>query len=386
MKVGDRAQTRRAFSREDVVSYCELCGASAAHDHVPEPLIGALFSQLLGMRLPGLGTNYLKQTTEYHADARIGEVLLASVVITRLRPHKHLVDLDTTCVREDGTLIASGRALVYVGDVAEQAQGGGCLALRHGALEGWALRCANAVPFWPSDPQTSSPPPVPERFSIPVDAQHRVFALLVVPSDAIACYVFAHGAGAGMDHTFMTTVAQELAIRRLATLRFQFPYMERGLKRPDPPRLCHATVRAAVHAASERVPSLPLLAGGKSFGGRMTSQAQALEPLPGVQGLVFLGFPLHAAGQPATPRGDHLHDVEIPMLFLQGTRDRLADIGLVERLVEQLGDRATLTRLHDADHSFHVPARAGRTDREVRAEMLDALAGWVTALTGQRTS
>jgi predicted alpha/beta-hydrolase family hydrolase len=175
----------------------------------------------------------------------------------------------------------------------------------------------------------------------------------------------------------MAAVAAELADRSIATLRFQFPYMERGSRRPDPPPLCHATVRAAVVEAARLAPTLALIAGGRSFGGRMTSQAQAIEPLPGVKGLAFLGFPLHPAGKPSDERAKHLLQVKIPMLFLQGTRDELATLELLQPLIDRLGARATLKLLKDADHSFHVPARTGRKDPEVRAEMLDALATWI---------
>jgi len=175
-------------------------------------------------------------------------------------------------------------------------------------------------------------------------------------------------------------VATELAARNIATLRFQFPYMERRTRRPDPPPLCHATVRAAVAEATRLAPTLALIAGGRSFGGRMTSQAQAIEPLPGVKGLAFLGFPLHPAGKPSTERGAHLSDVKTPMLFLQGTRDELAKLELLQPLIDRLGARATLKLLQDADHSFHVPARTGRKDAQVRAEMLDALATWTSTL------
>lgn len=205
------------------------------------------------------------------------------------------------------------------------------------------------------------------------DGQH-VSGLLLAPPDARACYVFAHGAGAGMAHPFMTAVATGLAERGIATLRYQFPYMERGSRRPDAPRLAHATVRAAVDEAARQLPGLPLLAGGKSFGGRMTSQAQAESPLPGVQGLVFVGFPLHPAGKPSDERAAHLVDVAVPMLFLQGTRDELADTGLLQALMERLGARATLRLFQDADHSFHVPARSGRKDAEVMGKMLDVVA------------
>jgi uncharacterized protein len=213
--------------------------------------------------------------------------------------------------------------------------------------------------------------------TLEVDETRRVSALLQLPPAATACFVFAHGAGAGMDHPSMTAVAVELAERSIATLRFQFPYMERGSRRPDPPALCHATVRAAVAEAARRAPKLALIAGGRSFGGRMTSQAQAIEPLSGVKGLAFIGFPLHPAGKPSAERAEHLRDVKIPMLFLQGTRDELANLELLQPVIERLGARATLKLLQDADHSFHVPARTGRKDAEVRAEMLDALAAWI---------
>lgn len=216
-----------------------------------------------------------------------------------------------------------------------------------------------------------------QTVTIAVDDAQRVSGLWQTPRAARACYVMAHGAGAGMAHPFMANVANDLALRGIATLRYQFPYMERGSKRPDPPKLAHAAVRAAVAEASRLAPGLPLFAGGKSFGGRMTSQAQAISPLPGVRGLVFLGFPLHPAGQPSDERAVHLFDVRIPMLFLQGTRDELADLSLVKALAERLGARATLRLFQDADHSFHVPARTGRKDSEIRGEMADALAAWI---------
>jgi len=205
----------------------------------------------------------------------------------------------------------------------------------------------------------------------------RVSGLLQAPVNARACYVLAHGAGAGMTHPFLAAVAEELAERGIATLRYQFPYMERGSKRTDAPGLARTAVRAAVVEMSRLAPELPLIAGGKSFGGRMTSLAQAASPLPGVRALAFLGFPLHPPGRPADQRGKHLLDVRIPMLFLQGTRDAFADLRLLRSLVERLGARAALKLLQDADHSFHVPARSGRTDVLVRAEMLDALADWI---------
>jgi uncharacterized protein len=219
----------------------------------------------------------------------------------------------------------------------------------------------------------------PKSLIIALDAERRVSGLLQVPRNARACCVLAHGAGAGMMHPFMTAIADGLFERGVATLRYQFPYMEQGGKRPDAPKLAQATVRAAVAEASRLVPKLPLIAGGKSFGGRMTSQAQALSPLPGVSGLAFLGFPLHAAGHPSEERAAHLFEVKIPMLFLLGTRDSLADIGLMRKLVANLGKRGTLVTVADGDHSFHVPARTGRSVADVRTEMLDAFAGWIEA-------
>jgi len=212
---------------------------------------------------------------------------------------------------------------------------------------------------------------------IDVDDARSVSGVLLAPGRARACYVLAHGAGAGMKHPFMAAVAAELAERRIATLRYQFPYMEQGGRRPDPPKLAHATVRAAVAEAARLLPKLSLFAGGKSFGGRMTSQAQAAEPMPGVRGLIFLGFPLHPAGKPSRERAEHLFDVQVPMLFLQGTRDALAALEELEPLCKALGQRATLKLFQDADHSFHVPAKSGRKDPQVRAEVLDALAAWI---------
>jgi hypothetical protein len=215
--------------------------------------------------------------------------------------------------------------------------------------------------------------------TIEIDDAQRVSGLLQLAPQARACYVLAHGAGAGMAHPFMAAVANELAERGIATLRYQFPYIGRGGGRPDAPALAHTTVRAAVAAASRLVPDLPLVAGGKSFGGRMTSQAQALSPLPGVRGIAFLGFPLHPAGRPSDVRAEHLSKVQLPMLFLQGTRDELADVQLIQSVVDRLGTRATLKLFADADHSFHVPARSGRTDAAVRSELLDTLAAWIDA-------
>ena len=216
----------------------------------------------------------------------------------------------------------------------------------------------------------------PQPVTIAVDADRRVSGLLQVPLGARVCYVLAHGAGAGMTHPFMADISTGLAERAIATLRYQFPYMEQGSKRPDTPKVAQAAVRAAVMEASRLLPDAAIFAGGKSFGGRMTSQAQAASPLDGVRGLIFLGFPLHAAGRPSDERGQHLFEVQIPMLFMQGTRDELASLQLLQPLTERLNARATLKLFQDADHSFHVPARSGRKDSEVRAEMLDALADW----------
>jgi uncharacterized protein len=213
--------------------------------------------------------------------------------------------------------------------------------------------------------------------SIRVSDTQSVSGLLEVPPRARACYVFAHGAGAGMSHPFMAAIAEGLAKRGVATLRYQFPYMERGSKRPDAPTLAHATVRAAVAEAARVAPGLALVAGGKSFGGRMTSQAQAIAPLAGVRGLVFLGFPLHPAKKPSDDRARHLFDVKVPMLFLQGTRDALAELSLLQPLVDRLGPLAALKLFAGADHSFHVAGRAGRSDAEVRGELLDELAAWI---------
>ena len=216
-----------------------------------------------------------------------------------------------------------------------------------------------------------------ERVTISDDDGIKVSGLLQAPSRARACYVLAHGAGAGMDHPFMRSVAAELDQRGIATLRYQFPYMEHGAKRPDVPQVAQATVRAAAAAALRLLPGLPLVAGGKSFGGRMTSQAQAKAPLSGVRGLAFLGFPLHPAGRPSQDRAQHLFDVQIPMLFLQGTRDALATLDQLKPVCRALGARATLRLFAEADHSFHVPARSGRTDAQVRGDLLDALAAWI---------
>jgi predicted alpha/beta-hydrolase family hydrolase len=216
-----------------------------------------------------------------------------------------------------------------------------------------------------------------ENLFLAVDGGAGVSALLQVPRGAEALLVLAHGAGAGMNHPFMAALASGLAERAIATLRYQFPYMERGSKRPDTPQLAHATVRAAVAAAAQAQPELPRFAGGKSFGGRMSSQTQAKTPLNSVRGLVFVGFPLHPAGRPSTDRAKHLGDVAVPMLFLQGTRDALAELSLLEPVCKSLGKRATLKLFADADHSFHVPAKSGRKDADAFAELLDVTAAWI---------
>jgi predicted alpha/beta-hydrolase family hydrolase len=207
-----------------------------------------------------------------------------------------------------------------------------------------------------------------------------VSALWLEPAAPRACLVLAHGAGVGMTHRSMAQLAEGLAARAVATLRFQFPYMERGARRPDPPSVAHDTVRASVARAGELAHGLPLHAGGRSFGGRMTSQAQASRPLPGVRGLVLFAFPLHPAGKPSVARADHLRAVEIPMLFLQGTRDALAELALLQQVVAGLPGQARLVQAPDADHSFHVPARSGRTDAAVLAMLLDTAASWMTSL------
>ena len=207
-----------------------------------------------------------------------------------------------------------------------------------------------------------------------------VSGLLLRPEGARLLYVLAHGAGAGMRHPFLEVVAQRLAERSIATLRYQFPYMEQRARRPDPPAVAAATVRAAVIEAARVAPGLPLVAGGKSFGGRMTSTAQAEQPLPGVRGLVFLGFPLHPPGRPANSRAEHLARVKIPMLFLQGDRDQFADLKLLKPVLEGLGERATLHLVEGGDHSFHVLKRSGRTDSEVIADLVETIVAWTAGI------
>ena len=200
--------------------------------------------------------------------------------------------------------------------------------------------------------------------------------MLVRPHDARLLYVLAHGAGAGMRHHFLAQAADAFAARGIATYRYEFPYMQAGKSRPDPPGVAEAAVRAAVVAAARRAPELPLIAGGKSFGGRMTSQAQAREPLPDVRGLVFLGFPLHAPGRPGTARAEHLASVKVPMLFLQGTHDEFAQLDLLQEVVTKLGDRATLHLIDEGDHSFKVPKRTGKTESDVMNELADTVSEW----------
>jgi predicted alpha/beta-hydrolase family hydrolase len=213
------------------------------------------------------------------------------------------------------------------------------------------------------------------------DGAGQVSGLLARPENAQALYVLAHGAGAGMRHPFLERMAQGLGDHAIATLRYQFPYMERHARRPDPPAVAERTVRAAVLEATRAAPGLPLVAGGKSFGGRMTSAAQANEPLPGVRGLVFVGFPLHPPGRPGTARAEHLFRIEVPMLFLQGTRDEFADLELLRPVVERLGERATLALVEGGDHSFHVLKRTGRTDAAVFDELVGTIAAWVSGVT-----
>src|SRR6266567_4648827 len=207
-----------------------------------------------------------------------------------------------------------------------------------------------------------------------------VSGLLLRPDGARLLYVLAHGAGAGMRHPFLESISQRLAERSIATLRYQFPYMEQRARRPDPPAVAAATVRAAVVEAARVAPGLPLVAGGKSFGGRMTSTAQAEQPLPGVRGLVFLGFPLHPPERPGDSRAEHLARVQIPMLFLQGDRDEFADLKLLKPMIKRLGERATLHIVEGGDHSFHVLKRSGKTDPDVMGELVGTIADWTGRL------
>ena len=221
-----------------------------------------------------------------------------------------------------------------------------------------------------------------QKLRLQLDGADAVSALLLRPPRARACFVLAHGAGAGMTHEFMEQLATGLCNRDIATLRYQFPYMEKASKRPDPPAVAHAAVRAAVAEAARCCPGLALIAGGKSFGGRMTSQAQAIAPLAGVRGLAFVGFPLHPPGKPSAERAKHLGEVHVPMLFIQGPRDKLAEPQLIEPLMKRLGASASLHPVQEADHAFHVLARSGRNDRDVMAEITDSLAAWIGAIEG----
>jgi uncharacterized protein len=234
---------------------------------------------------------------------------------------------------------------------------------------------SNADPEYLLAPIMSASDVTPLRVALSTGAS--VSAVLRKPAQVSSIFVFGHGAGAGMNHPFMADLAAALGDRDIATLRYQFPFMEGGSKRPDDPATAQMAVRAAVAEAAARLPGLPLYAGGKSFGGRMTSQAQASQPLAGVRGLVFVGFPLHPAGKPSTQRAAHLADVKVPMLFLQGTRDTLADLDLIRTTTSQLGRPATLHVVEGADHSFHVLVRSGRSDAQVLEELAETTATWM---------
>jgi uncharacterized protein len=213
-----------------------------------------------------------------------------------------------------------------------------------------------------------------------------VSGLLARPDNARALVVLGHGAGAGMRHPFMARVATELAVRGVATLRYQFPYMEAGRRRTDPAPIAEATVRQALAAARAEAPELPLFAGGKSFGGRMTARAMAADPDPAVRGLVFLGFPLHPAGRPSTERAESLKAVSVPMLFVQGTRDALAELELLRPILARLGEGVSLRIVEGGDHSFQVLKRSGRTEDDVMTELCDVVAGWVLDRSGPRVA
>lgn len=220
----------------------------------------------------------------------------------------------------------------------------------------------------------------PLSLDIPLSGGASISAVLLRPARAWACYVFAHGAGADMNHPFVQTISEKLAAARIATLRYQFPFMQRRSQRPDRPVICHAAVRAAVGAAATRLPKLPLIAGGKSFGGRMTSQAQALEPLPHVIGLAFFGFPWHSPKLPSLQRSEHLQSIRVPMLFMQGERDTLGDSKLIRAQIPGRLKNSVLMSVPHADHGFHVPVRSGRTDAQVQDELVDAFSGWGASL------
>jgi len=223
-------------------------------------------------------------------------------------------------------------------------------------------------------------------FKISVGGDTAVSAIAQVPANARCCLVFAHGAGAGMDHPYLAAVARGLDALGVATLRYQFPYRERRSSRPDRPEVCHRTVRAAVGAARELLPAVPLFAGGKSFGGRMTSQAQADAPLPGVLGLCFFGFPLHLPKKISMTRAEHLSSIDVPTLFLQGTRDPMAERESMRSVIDDLGPSATLYWVPEADHAFHVLKRSGTTDSQVMQDMLETVAEWTGAIMGKAAS
>jgi predicted alpha/beta-hydrolase family hydrolase len=238
-----------------------------------------------------------------------------------------------------------------------------------------------------SSPKSRSDDPGPalDELTVAIDELHRISGLLSLPTGSRACFVLAHGAGAGMKHPFLAGLSAALAGRGIATLRYQFPYMEQGRRRPDAPPLAHATVRALVAEAKRLCPGLPIFAGGKSFGGRMTSQAEALQPL-GVRGLIFLGFPLHPAGRPGDERARHLAAVTIPMLFLQGTRDQLAALDLLRPIVKRLGSRARLDIIEHADHSFHLPAGRGAEGAAMRQDLAARITAWIDRRLGERSA
>ena len=208
----------------------------------------------------------------------------------------------------------------------------------------------------------------------------EVSAILMRPAEAQSLLVLAHGAGAGMTHPFLEKLARELGSGGVATFRYQFPYMEERRRVPDAPSVAAATVDSAVRAAAKAAPGLPLLAGGKSFGGRMSSQAASQGLLAGVRGLVFFGFPLHPPNRPGTKRAEHLAKVPMPMLFLQGTRDTLADLKLLRPICADLSSRATLHIIETADHSFHVLKSSGRTDADALRELAATTASWADNL------
>src|SRR6266487_146858 len=224
--------------------------------------------------------------------------------------------------------------------------------------------------------------PTNEQLRFVVEGAGEVSALLARPKDARWLLLLAHGAGAGMTHPFMEKLSADLAALGIATFRYQFPYMEQRRRVPDAPTVLIATVVSALRAAEQAAPDLPLLAGGKSMGGRMTSQAAAQYPLDGVQGLVFFGFPLHPPNRPGTKRADHLAKVTVPMLFLQGTRDTLADLSLLRPVCAKLGSQATLHVIEKADHSFHVLKSSGRSDAEVLRELAETVASWAERIEG----